>query len=116
MDKYESLSHTVWSCKYHVAFIPKSRRKTFYVALRRHLGEVFRKLALWKESKVEEGRLMLDHVHTLLSVPPKFRRPALLGLADISSTRLVGMRTPYGPYIRNQEKEDRRLEQLNLWR
>ena len=54
-EQYESLSHTTWDCKYHVVFIPKCRRKTLYQELRRHLGEVFRRLALQKESKVEEG-------------------------------------------------------------
>ena len=58
MDDYESLSHTKWECKYHVVFIPKCRRKTLYGELRKHLGEVFRKLALQKESKIEEGHLM----------------------------------------------------------
>src|SRR5271156_5851266 len=72
MNEYESLSHTTWDCKYHVVFIPKCRRKTLYQELRRHLGEVFRKLALQKESKVEEGHLMPDHVHLLLSIPPKY--------------------------------------------
>ena len=72
MDEYESLSHTTWTCKYHVVFIPKCRRKALYQELRRHLGEVFRKLALQKESKVEEGHLMADHVHMLLSIPPKY--------------------------------------------
>jgi hypothetical protein len=55
MDEYESLSHTTWSCKYYVVFIPKCRRKTLYLELRRHLGEVFHKLALKRDSKVEEG-------------------------------------------------------------
>ena len=71
MDDYESLSHTTWSCKCHVVFIPKCRRKALYQELRRYLGEVFRKLALQKELKVEEGHLMPDHVHMLLSIPPK---------------------------------------------
>jgi putative transposase len=55
MDEYESLSHTTWTCKYHVVFLPKCRRKAPYQELRQHLGEVFRKLALQKESKVEGG-------------------------------------------------------------
>ena len=71
MDEYESLSHTTWDCKYHVVFIPKCRRRTLYQELRRHLGEVFRRLALQKELKVEEGHLMPDHVHMLPSIPPK---------------------------------------------
>ena len=66
MNEYERLIHTTWDCKYHVVFIPKCRRKTLYQELRRHLGEVFRRLAIQKESKVEEGHLMPDHVHMLL--------------------------------------------------
>src|SRR3974390_3514828 len=72
MDDYESLSHTTWTCKYHVVFIPKGRRKVLYQELRRHLGEVFRKLALQRESKVGEGHLMHDHVDMLLSIPPNY--------------------------------------------
>ena len=79
MDEYESLSHTTWTCKYHVVFIPKCRRKTLYLELRRHLGEVFHKLALQRESKVEEGHLMPDHVHMLLSVPPKYAVSQVVG-------------------------------------
>ena len=48
MDKFESLNHTAWDCKYHVVFIPKCRRRTLYGQLRQHLGEVFRKLAAAK--------------------------------------------------------------------
>ena len=55
MDEYEALSHTIWDCKFHVVFIPKCRRKTLYAELRRHLGEVFHKLAAQKESKIGEG-------------------------------------------------------------
>ena len=62
MDDYESLSHTKWECKYHVVFIPKYRRKVLYGELRQHLGDVFRKLALQKESRIEEGHLMPDHL------------------------------------------------------
>jgi putative transposase len=55
MDDYESLNQIKWECKYHVVFIPKCRRRTLYVELRRHLGEVFRRLAEQKESRIEEG-------------------------------------------------------------
>ena len=79
MNEYGSLSHTTWDCKYHVVFIPKCRRKTLYQELRRHLGEVFRRLALQKESKVEEGHLMPDHVHMLLSIPPKYAVSQVVG-------------------------------------
>ena len=79
MDEFESLSHTIWDCKYHVVFIPKCRRKTLYQELRGHLGEVFRKLAHQKESKVEEGHLMPDHVYMLLSIPPKYAVSQVVG-------------------------------------
>jgi len=72
MDDAQSLSHTVWNCKYHVVWIPKYRRKVVYGELRRHLGEVFRELAFQKESKVVEGHLLADHVHMLVSIPPKY--------------------------------------------
>ena len=79
MDKFESLSHTAWECKYHVVFIPKCRRRTMYGQLREHLGEVFRKLAAQKESRVEEGHLMADHVHMMLSIPPKYAVSQVVG-------------------------------------
>ena len=79
MDEYQALSHTTWECKYHVVFIPKCRRKTLYLELRRHLGEVFRRLADQKESKIEEGHLMPDHVHMLISIPPKYSVAEVIG-------------------------------------
>src|SRR5467141_597140 len=82
MDEYESLSHSKWECKYHVVFIPKCRRKTLYGELRPHLGEVFRKLALQKESRVEEGHLMLDHIHMMISIPPKYAVSQVVGRRD----------------------------------
>jgi len=79
MDEYQSLSHTTWDCKYHVVFIPKCRRKTLYLELRRYLGEVFHKLAAQKESKIEEGHLMPDHVHMMISIPPKYAVSQVIG-------------------------------------
>jgi putative transposase len=58
MDDYETLSHTKWDCKYRVIFIPKCRRRTIYVELRPHLGEVFRRLAQQEKSRIEEGHLL----------------------------------------------------------
>jgi len=72
MDEFESLSHSKWEFKYHVVFIPKCRRKTLYGQLKRHLGEVLRKLAQQKESEILERHLMPDHVHMLISIPPKY--------------------------------------------
>ncbi len=79
MDEMESLSHTKWECKYHVVFIPKCRRKTLYGELRWHLGVVFRKLAEQKESRIEEGHLMSDHVHMMIAIPPKYAVSQVIG-------------------------------------
>lgn len=143
MDKFESLSHTTWDCKYHIVFIPKCRRKVLYGQLRVHLGDVFRRLAGQKESRVEEGHLMPDHVHMLLSIPPKYSVSQVIGFikgkSAIHVARVYGERkrnfvgqhfwargffvstvgrdeTVIREYIKNQEKEDERLDQLALWR
>ncbi len=79
MDNSGSLNHSRWECKYHVVFIPKYRRKVLYADLRRNLGEVFRSLARQKECAVEEGHLMPDHVHMLLSIPPKYSVAQVIG-------------------------------------
>ena len=80
MDDLESLSHSKWECKYHVVFIPKYHRKVLYGELRRHLGDVFRRLALQKECRVEEGHLMPDHVHMMLEVDPRFGTRSIVGI------------------------------------
>lgn len=143
MDKFESLSHTAWDCKYHVVFIPKCRRRTLYGQLRQHLGEVFRKLASQKESTVEEGHLMADHVHMMLAIPPKYAVSQVVGFikgkSAIHLARVYGERkrnfvgqhfwargyfvstvgrdeAVIRQYIKNQEREDERLDQLGLWR
>ena len=143
MDKFESLSHTAWECKYHVVFIPKCRRKALYGELRVHLGEVFRKLASQKESRVEEGHLLADHVHMLLSIPPKHPVSQVVGFikgkSAIHLARMYGERkrnfvgqhfwargyfvstvgrdeAVIREYIQKQEKEDTRLDQLGLWK
>ncbi len=143
MDEPETLSHTKWECKYHVIFIPKYRRKSLYTELRKHLGEVFRRLATQKESRVEEGHLMPDHVHMLISIPPKYAVSQVVGYikgkSAIHLARVYGERkrnfvgqhfwargyfvstvgrdeASIREYIQNQEQEDRRLDQMNLWR
>ena len=143
MNQYQALNHTTWDCKFHVVFIPKCRRKTLYAELRPHLGEVFRNLAQQKESKIEEGHLMVDHVHMMISIPPKYAVSQVIGFikgkSAIHLARVYGERkrnfvgqhfwargyfvstvgrdeAVIREYIRNQENEDQRLEQLNLWR
>lgn len=143
MDKYQSLSHTQWECLYHVVFIPKRRRSTLYKELRPYLGDVFRRLAEQKESRVEEGYLMKDHVHMMLRIPPKYAVSQVVGYikgkSAIHLARVYGERkrnfvgqhfwargyfvstvgrdeAVIRTYIRNQEKEDERLDQLELLR
>jgi len=79
VNSYESLSHTKWECKYHVVFIPKYRRRALYGELRRQLGQVFRSLADQKESRIEEGHVMPDHVHMMISIPPKHSVSQVVG-------------------------------------
>jgi len=143
MDEYESLSHSKWECKYHVVFIPKCRRKVLYGSLRQHLGEVFRKPAEQKESSIEEGHLLADHVHMMISIPPKYSVSSVVGFmkgkSAIHLARVYGERkqnyacqsfwarghfvstvgrdeATIREYIRAQEKEDERLDQINLWK
>jgi putative transposase len=124
-------------------FYSEGRRRALYGELRQHLGEVFRRLAEQKESRVEEGHLMSDHVHMMLSIPPKYAVSQVVGYikgkSAIHLARVYGERkrnfvgqsfwargyfvstvgrdeTVIREYIRNQEQEDKRLDQLNLWR
>jgi putative transposase len=143
MDEYQSLSHTKWECKYHVVFIPKYRRKVLYGQLRSYLGEVFRELARQKESRIEEGHLQPDHVHMVLSIPPKYAVAQVVG--SLKGKSAIHIARTYGGrqqnfvgehfwargycvstvghdeeavrrYIREQEAEARRLEQLELFK
>jgi len=75
----QTLNHSVWECKYHIVWIPKYRRKTLYKELRQYLGEIFHNLAKQKECYIEEGHLMGDHVHILISIPPKYSVSQVVG-------------------------------------
>jgi len=79
MIEGQSLNHTVWECKYHIVWIPKYRKKTIFKGLRTYLGTVFKDLASQKECKIEEGHLMPDHVHILISIPPKYSVSQVVG-------------------------------------
>ena len=139
----ENLKHTRWECKYHVVFIPKYRRKVMYGSIRQELGSIIRELAQQKESQVEEGHLMADHVHIMLSVPPKYSVSGVVGYIKGKSAiaiarkfmdrkkNFVGLNfwargnyvstvgrdeVQVRAYIREQEKEDRRLDQLKMFK
>jgi putative transposase len=99
MDDYGSLSHSKRECKYHVVFIPKCRRQTLYAELRQHLGEVFRRLAEQKESTIEEGHLLADHVHMLISIPSKYAVSQVIGF--IKGKSAIHLARMYGEKKRN---------------
>ncbi len=141
MRQDKSLSHSRWECKYHVVFIPKYRKKAIFGQIRVELGDVLRRLAQQKESWIEEGHLMPVHVHMMISIPPKYAVSQVVGfikgksaihIARVYSERkrnYVGQHfwargyfvSTVGrdeevirEYIRHQEREDRRVDQLNL--
>ena len=141
MKPTQSLRHSVWDCKYHVVWIPKYRRKVLYGRIRRHLGEVIRELARQRESQVLEGHLCSDHVHVYISIPPKYAVAQVVGYIkgksaiQIARTFAGRVRNFTGEnfwargyfastvgwdeevirnYIRQQEHEDRRVDQMKL--
>ena len=79
MDGVQSLRHTQWECKYHVIWIPKHRKKVLYGQLRKYLGEILHELARRRECEVLEGHLRVDHVHMLVSIPPKYSVSQVVG-------------------------------------
>ena len=141
MEDYRSLSHTKWQCKYHIVFIPKYRRRALFGVVRRELGAVFRRLAEQKECFIEEGHILPDHVHMLLSVPPKLAVSSVVGYLKGKSAihvarhflkkernyagqhlwargyfvDTVGRDTEkIRRYIQAQEAEDKRIDQLEF--
>lgn len=74
-----SLAHTVWNCKYHIVFAPKYRRKVFFEEKRLGIREIFRKLCEWKGIEIIEGEICPDHIHILVSIPPKYRVSRVMG-------------------------------------
>ena len=141
MSNYRKLQHTEWECKYHIVFIPKYRRKVLYGELRKHLGEILRRLARQKECEIEEGHLMPDHVHIMISIPPKYAVSQVMGYLKGKSAihiarQFGGIRRNFTgqsfwargyfvstvgrdeevirQYIQHQEIEDRRQDQLKF--
>jgi len=142
MNTPESLKHTKWECKYHIVWIPKYRKKSLYKDLRQYMGEMLKVLASHKECKILEGHLMPDHVHILISIPPKYSVSQVVGFikgkSAISIARnYAGRRKNFtgqkfwarGYYVstvgrdeetvrnynKDQEEEDKRIDQLDLF-
>ena len=141
MNDYRSLAHTRWECKYHIVWIPKYRKKRLFGELRRELGPVLRELARRKESEILEGHMLPDHVHILIAIPPKHAVSQVVGYIKgksaihIARTWMGRKRNFVGQhfwargyyvstvgideavirqYIRKQEQEDQRNDQLRL--
>ena len=143
MNDVLSLNHSRWECKYHVVWIPKYRKKAIYGQLRKYLAQVFKELARARECEVLEGHLMSDHVHMLISIPPKYAVAQVIGFIKGKSAihiarNYMGHKRNFtgqqfwargyhvstvghdeeaiSEYIRSQEQEDQRLDQLNLFK
>jgi len=141
MERYESLHHTKWDCKYHLVWIPKYRKKVLYGQLRKELVPVLRELAMQKESKIVEGAMKVDHVHVLVSIPPKYSVAQVVGYVKGKSAiwvaRTMGRNRNFvgqhfwargycvstigldeqtiQEYIRTQEEVDKKLDQLRIF-
>jgi putative transposase len=141
MREWQSQSHVRWYCKYHVVIVPKYRRKVIYGQLRKGVGEILRELCRQHGVELAEGHAMGDHVHLCLSIPPKFSVANTVGFLKGKSAiqihrRYLGKQRNFTgfhfwargycvstvgldeemirEYIRNQEVEEKRLEQLSL--
>jgi len=142
MDEFQNSSHTVWDCKYHLAWIARYRKKALVGELRKYVGGIIRELAMQKESRIVEGHLMPDHIHMLVSIPPKNSAAQVVGF--IKGKSAIQIAWTFGgrkrnitgqhfwargyfvstvgrdenvirEYIKKQEREDRRLDQLNMF-
>lgn len=137
----ESLAHSKWVCKYHIVFTPKYRRKMIYNELREDIKEIIKDLCKWKGIKIIEGHMMSDHVHLLLSIPPKYSISSVMGYLKGKSAMIIferhaNLRYKYGrrnfwstgyyvstvgineltvaKYIREQEKQDQIMDKISL--
>lgn len=142
MNDVGSLSYSLWECKYHVLWIPKYRKKVIYDQLRKYLGATLRELALQKESRILAGHLQVDHVHMLISIPPKYAVAQVVGFMKGKSAihiarNFMGNRKNFTgqhfwargyyvstvgsdekvvrEYIKQQEQEDKRIDQLSMF-
>ena len=141
MNDTNSLSHTTWNCKYHIVFAPKYRRKVFFGEKRRDIGAILRQLCEWKGVEIHEAEVCPDHVHMLVSIPPKLSVASFMGFLKGKSSLLIyqkwaNMKFKYRnrefwcrgyyvdtvgkntakikEYIANQLKEDKEIEQMTI--
>ena len=140
-NRTNSLAHTKWLCKYHIVIVPKYRRKIIYYEYRKDLQEIIRTLCRYKEVEIIEGHMMPDHVHLLLSIPPRISVSSFMGYLKGKSALMmfdrhanlkykfgnwhfwaegyyvttVGLNeTTIKKYIQDQEKADIALDKLSV--
>ena len=137
----DSLAHTKWECKYHIVFAPKYRRQVIYGSIKEDIGKMLRKLCEYKGVEIIEAEACKDHIHMLVSIPPKYSVSQIMGYLKGKSSLMIfekyaNMKYKYGnrhfwcrgyyvstvgrnrraieAYIRNQLQEDYAEEQLSI--
>ena len=141
MQEYQSLNHTKWDCKYHVVWIPKYRKKALYGSIKTQLVSVIRELARQKECEIVEGKLVSDHVHIVISIPPKYAVAQVIGYMKGKSAiwvaRVCGRKKNFTgqnfwargycvstiglddetvrEYVKRQTEEDKKLDQFKMF-
>lgn len=88
-NKHNSLSHTKCLCKYHIVFTPMYRRKIIYNQYRESIKEIIKSLCKYKGVEIMEGHLMADHVHMLVSIPPKYSISSIMGYLKDKSALMI---------------------------
>ena len=141
MDDIKSLTHTKWNCKYHVVFAPKYRRKVFYEEKRLEIGAILRELCRWKGVEIIEAEVCPDHIHMLITIPPKMSVSGFMGFLKGKSSLMIyqrwgNMKFKYRnrqfwcrgyyvdtvgkngkaikEYIANQLKQDKEMSQMSI--
>lgn len=137
----DSLSHTKWNCKYHLVFAPKYRRQAIYGKVKEDIGRMLRKLCEYKEVEILEAEACPDHIHMLVTIPPKYSVAQIVGYLKGKSSLMIfekyaNMKYKYGnrhfwcrgyyvdtvgkntkaiaEYIQQQIQEDIGYEQLTI--
>ena len=140
-NKTDSLAHTKWMCKYHIVFAPKYRRKVIYNQLRKDIGEILKELCKYKGVEIIEGHMMPDHIHMLVSIPPKYSVSSVMGYLKGKSALMIfkrhaNLKYKYGnrhfwcegyyvstvglneetirKYIEGQEQRDQAVDRLSV--
>ena len=137
----QSLAHTKWMCKYHIVFTPKYRRKIIYYKLRTDIRDIIKELCKWKGVEIIEGHMMADHIHLLVSIPPKMSISSFMGYLKGTSAMMIfdrhsNLKYKFGnrhfwaegyyvstvglnektiaKYIREQEKQDQIMDKMTI--